>query len=211
MKSVLVAAVGAAMIIASGASSGAQAAVINFSAAVFGKVTYTGPSLDKSSAIDLDGSALIVGETGADDASGLKHFDMVKVAPSNIVYGLGLGPATLPGSGVVKSWTATDGDEFTETLTTVESVNRGTVNAITVKLSGTVTDTNGIFVNTPIFLILSANQVGGPHTAMSVLFTDTSVVAGVPEASTWAMLALGFAGLGYAGVRRGNTARSLSA
>jgi hypothetical protein len=48
------------MMITLGVSSGAQAAVINFSAAVFGDVTFTGASLDKSSAINLDGSALIV-------------------------------------------------------------------------------------------------------------------------------------------------------
>jgi hypothetical protein len=193
------------MITALGPSSGAHAALINFSAAVFGTVTYTGASLDKSSAINLDDAALVVGEAGVGDASGLQHFDTVAISPSDIAYGLGTGPGTLPGSGVFKTWTATDGDKFTETLTTVDSINRGTPNAITVKLSGTVSDTSGIFVDTPIFLILSANQVGGPHTALSVLFTDTSVVAGVPEASTWAMMGLGFAGLGYAASRRRKT------
>jgi hypothetical protein len=33
----------------------------------------------------------------------------------------------------------------------------------------------------------------------------------VPELSTWAMMALGFAGLGYAAFRRGAKARALAA
>lgn len=188
-----------------GASSGAHAALINFSAAVFGDVTFTGRSLDKSSAIDLGDSTLVVGETGVGDDSGLKHFDTVAISPSDIVFGLGTGPGTLPGSGVIKSWTATDGDAFTETLTEVDSINRATSNAITVKLSGTVSDADGIFVDMPIFLILSANQVGGSGTAMSVLFTDTTKIGVVPEAPTWAMMGLGFAGLGYAASRRRKT------
>jgi PEP-CTERM motif len=205
MRNTLVAALGAAIITTFGVSSGAHAALINFSAAVFGTVTYTGASLDTSNSINLDGSALVVGETGVGDDSGLKHFDTVAISPSDIVYGSETGPGTLPGSGVFKTWTTTDEDKFTETLTTVDSINRGTTNAITIRLSGTVSDTSGIFVDTPIFLILSANQVGGPHTALSVLFTDTSVVAGVPEASTWAMMGLGFAGLGYTASRRRKT------
>jgi hypothetical protein len=211
MRNTFVAAVGAAVLMSLGLSSGAEAAVINFSAAAFGAITYTGPSLDKSSAINLGSSALIVGETGKNDASGLAHFDTVAITPSDIVFGSGTGSSTLPGAGVVKSWTATDGDKFTETLTTVDSINRMTPNAITVDISGTVSDTAGIFVNTPVFLILSANQVGGPGTAMNVLFTDTSVVAGVPETSTWAMMALGFAGLGFAGFRRRKASSALSA
>ena len=205
MRNTLVAALGAAMIAAFCPNSSAHAALINFSLGVFGAVTYTGTSLDQSSSIELGDSTLIVGETGVGDDSGLKHFDIVAISPSDIAYGPGTGPGALPGAGVFKTWTATDGDKFTETLTTVDSINRGTPNAVTVKLSGTVSDTSGVFVDTPIFLILSANQVGGPHTAISMSFTDTSVVAGVPEASTWAMMGLGFAGLGYAASRRRKT------
>lgn len=211
MKSSVPAALGAVMF-AFGLTSNAQAAVINFSAAVFGHATYTGASLDTSTAIDLDDSSLVVGETAHDDASGLKHFDIVTLSPTFITYGSGAGPGALPGAGVIKSWVGATGDAFTETLTTVESINRGTPNAITVKLSGTVSDTAGDFVDTPVFLILSANQVGGPGTALSVLFTDTTLVAAVPETSTWVMMALGFAGLGLAAARRRKaTTVSLSA
>ncbi len=37
---------------------------------------------------------------------------------------------------------------------------------------------------------------------MGVITTITSVTPSVPEPSTWAMMLLGFAGLGYAGFKR---------
>jgi hypothetical protein len=198
MKCSVVAALGAA-VLALGLSSAAQAAVIDFSVGVFGGMpSYTGASLDQSSAFDLDSATLLVEETGVGDESGLKHFDTVTVTPHDIAYGSGAGPAMLPGSGVTKSWTATDGDMFTETLTMVDSINRGTTNAITVTLSGTVSDTAGVFVGTPIFLIFSANQAGGPAHTISATFTDTTNIGAIPETSTWGMMALGFGALGYA-------------
>lgn len=72
-------------------------------------------------------------------------------------------------------------------------------------MSGTVSDTFGLFVDVPIFLILSANQVGAAGSALSVTFTDTTEIGGVPEASSGAMMALGFGALGYAASRRGKT------
>ena len=202
MKSSVVAALGAA-VFAFGLSSAAQAAVIDFSVGLFGGMpSYKGDSLDQSSAFDLDSATLLVEETGVGDASGLKHFDTVTVTPPDLMYGLGTGASMLPGSGVTKSWTATDGDKFTETLTMVDSINRKTTNAITVTLSGTVSDTASVFVDTPIFLIFSANQAGGPGHAISAMFTDTTNIAPIPETSTWAMMALGFGALGYAASRR---------
>jgi hypothetical protein len=38
---------------------------------------------------------------------------------------------------------------------------------------------------------------------------QTEVKSAVPEPSTWAMMLLGFAGLGYAGFRKGRSARSI--
>jgi hypothetical protein len=202
MKSSVVAALGAA-VFAFGLSSAAQAALIDFSVDVLGGMTgYTGPTLNASTAFNLDGAGLVVAETGVGDESGLKHFDTVTVTPPDIMYGAGTGPSMLPGSGVTKSWTATDGDMFTETLTTVDSINRGTTNAITVTLSGTVSDTAGVFADTPIFLIFSGNQAGGPGHAIVATFTDTTNIGAIPETSTWAMMALGFGALGYAASRR---------
>jgi hypothetical protein len=202
MKSFLIAAFSAAMLAPLGLSSGAEAAIINFSAAAFdGAPTYTGASLDQSDSLNLDGTTLLVGDTGPGDASGLSQFDPIAIIPPNIVYGFGTGPGVLPGSGIDKIWVGDTGDKFTETLTTIDSINRMTPDAITIKLSGTVSDTAGIFVDVPIFLILSATQVGGAGSALTITFTDTTEVGGVPEASTWAMMALGFAALGYAAFR----------
>jgi hypothetical protein len=39
---------------------------------------------------------------------------------------------------------------------------------------------------------------------------EFSLGSGVPEPSTWAMMALGFAGLGYAGFRRNSKVRALA-
>jgi hypothetical protein len=124
-----------------------------------------------------------------------------------VVYGSGSGPGDL-GTDVVKKWTGADGDVFTETLTAILSINRGTLNAITVDLVGTVSDTNGLFVGTPVQFIFSANQVGGPGTSISSGFTNTTTVIPIPEPATWVVMGLGFAALGYAAVRRSSKDRS---
>jgi PEP-CTERM motif len=206
MKSSVVAALGAA-VFAFGASSAAQAAMINFGIAVFGATpTYTGTSLNASTAFDFGDATLLVSEVGPGDDSGLIHkVSTVHISPSDIVYGAGTGSTTLPGSGVTKTWTGSTGDMFTETLTTVDSINRLTPNAITVTLSGTVSDTDGIFTDAPIFLILSASQAGGPPSTVLALMTDTTTIGAIPEASTWAMMALGFGAFGYAAARRRKT------
>jgi hypothetical protein len=41
-----------------------------------------------------------------------------------------------------------------------------------------------------------------------VQFSAASIPPSIPEASTWAMMILGFVGLGYVGYRRGNAARA---
>ena len=206
MRYSTVAALAAAMMTL-GASFAAQAALINFGVTVIGGTpAYTGASLDQSTAFDLDKATLLVSEVGHDDASGLiPKVDIVSISPSDIVYGGGTGPVALPGSGVTKTWTGKTGDVFTETLTTVDSINRLTPNAITLTLSGMVSDTDGVFTDAPIFLILSANQAGGPPGAVLALMTDTSTISGIPEASTWGMMAIGFGAFGCAAYRRRKT------
>ncbi|HEY1781228.1 MAG TPA: PEP-CTERM sorting domain-containing protein [Roseiarcus sp.] len=195
----------AAFIATVGVSTSAQAALIDFgvSALVGSDLSYTGGSLDASTAFDFDGAPLAVTSVGAGDASGLEQFaapfntaDMfVSLSPTDIMYGTG----TL-GTPVMKTWTAGNGDVFTEMLTAVKQIDRSTPNAITVTLTGTVSDSAGVFNGTPVAFILSADQVRGPGGAISAGFTNTSTT--VPEPATWVMLALGFAGLGYAAVRR---------
>jgi hypothetical protein len=115
----------------------------------------------------------------------------------------------IPGGDVLKTWTGiVNGmsDSFSETLTTVVDIDRSTMNAITVTLTGLLSDSEGLFVDTPVSLILGANQVGGAGKAISSSITNTA--SNVPEPSTWVMMALGFIGLGYAAVRRGSRDRS---
>ena len=113
---------------------------------------------------------------------------------------------------ITKSWTGiVDGksDMFKEILSDVKSINRGTDDAITVVLTGEVTDGLGIFNMTPAIMELAATQIGGPGAAISVSLTNFATVSsGVPEPSTWVMMGLGFIGLGYAAVRRSSKDRS---
>lgn len=205
MKRSVIAALGAALIATIGVSSAARAGVIDFGVMVIGgTITYTGTTLEDSTALDIDDALLIVSGVKPGDSSGLAAGDTVSIfAPTapftNIIYGTSpLSPE------VVVSWTGSNG-AFTETLTTVQSINRGSTDAITVTLSGTVLGPG--FDNTPISLILSANQDGGPGNITTATFTNSTMV--IPETSTWMMMALGFGALGYAASRRRRTKISM--
>ena len=209
MKCSLVAALGAALIAAPGGNSAAQAGILDFGVtAIGGPLTYTGSDLENSRALDFDDATLLVVNIGSGDDSGLSLFDTVSVfAPSppdtDIKYGSGTGSSPLTPE-VVLSWTGSHG-AFTETLNTVEAIarNPSIPDSISVTLTGTVTAGPG-FIGTPVTLILSANQAGGPGDAVSASFTDMSARS-IPETSTWAMMALGFGALGYAASRRRKT------
>jgi hypothetical protein len=208
MKSAFAATLGAAALVTVGASSAAQAAIVNFGFGAFdGSIQYTGTSLGDSTALDLDQSFLVVMEINAGDASGLALFDEVSLtaptAPSSseIIYGSTPGPLV---ADVILSWTAGT-DTFTETLTAVKSiVTMPSVNPnfIAVSLTGTLTDTGGVFTDSPVLLMFTANQAGGAGQTVTVSFTNTSRVSSIPETSTWAMMALGFGALVYAASRR---------
>jgi hypothetical protein len=172
--------------------------------AALGMVLYTGATLDSSTAFDLDTSTFTVSAVGATDASGLAVGDTIPVSPTDIVYGSrSSGTLSTP---VVKTWTSLG--TFDETLTDVEAINRASANPITIDLAGTITGPD--FFAEPAFLILSANQAGGPGSAISASLTNTSMTGAsailfplmIPEPSTWAMMLIGFAGLGFAGYRR---------
>jgi hypothetical protein len=100
----------AAVIASVVATSGTQAAVINFAVAVLdgAALGFAGASLDKSSAFNFDGASLLVSSLSAGDASGLVPFpgspSTVMPAPFNVVYGSGTGAGPL-GADVVKKWT----------------------------------------------------------------------------------------------------------
>ena len=201
---IVVPALAAAFIATLGAGSAAQAALIDFSAvalcpATCTGITYTGPTLQASTALDLDGSEWHVSTfVPPGDPSGLAFGDLFTVTPTSATYGSLTGPGldiTL-GTPIVKTWTGTAGP-FTETLTTLNEIDRGT-NTIAFFLTGTVT--GGVFHDAPAQMQFSLTQAGGPGNVVSASLTNFA--SNVPEPSTWVMMGLGFAALGYAAVRR---------
>ncbi|HEY5205738.1 MAG TPA: PEP-CTERM sorting domain-containing protein [Roseiarcus sp.] len=210
MKRSVIAAASAAAIAMLAASSAAEAATIDFGVTSFdGSITFLGgASLDQSTTLDLDLSFLVVNEISPGDQSGVTLLDVVSLTAntspvsSQIIYTSGPGPL---GAVVTLSWVATSGpgigDVFTETLNTVAAINRAVTDQIGLKLTGTVSDNGGSFMNVPITLNLTASQSMG---LIDVEFTNatTSVTPSIPEPSTWVMMAIGFGALGYAGFRR---------
>jgi hypothetical protein len=189
---VVVPALAAAFIATVGASSAAQAAIIDFSFVALGNgVTASPTPLQDATSLNLDDASILVSSTRAGDASGLSPGDALSISPMDINFAAV--SATDP---VTKSWTGTNGS-FTETLTTVSSVDRTSPNAVTWDLTGFVNGPG--FVHTPVTMIIDATQAGGPGNVISVSGSNSSVI---PEPSTWVMMLLGFAGLGYAAVRR---------
>jgi hypothetical protein len=61
------------------------------------------------------------------------------------------------------------------------------------------------------FVIVGGKSVDvGPATDLGTVFTFTNVTNTVPEPSTWAMMALGFAGLGFLGYRKTRSGNALA-
>jgi PEP-CTERM motif len=225
MKRSGLAALGAAVITTFAASSAARAVTINFGfAAGDGSKTYTGTSLQESSALDLDGATMLVLGIGSGDASGLAFGDVINLGntlPPSATHIISYGDPTVPvppggrplGFDVILTWPispAPGADVFTETLTTVVSINRAMADQIGVTMTGTITDTTGLFSAsdpTPVELIMTASQAGGGPGGdfIGVEFTNKSFEApptSIPEPSTWVMMGLGFGALGYAASRQ---------
>ena len=163
MKRSVVALLGTAMIVALGASSAAQAAIIGFGFGAFDGRSTTPVQAWTYRPHDLDQARLLVMEVIPGDSSGLAVLDEVKLSAltsppsSNIIYGFGTGPGPL-GADVILSWTGGT-DTFIETLTTVKSIDRTTTDEIGVTLSGTLSDTNGLFTDSPALLMLTPTKI----------------------------------------------------
>ena len=213
MKRSVIAALGAAIIAMLGASSATHAAAINFNfSALDGSILHDGTSLSNSTYLDFVGAIELVTSLGLGDASGLNENDTITLTgettptTSNaIIYGSTPGPL---GADVVLTWPMVVGagvDRFTETLTTVKSiVTLPSVDPdfIGVTLTGTLSDSNGLFNDAPVTLMFTATQAGANIPSVAFSNSTQGVTPSIPESSTWVMMALGFGALGYAGFRR---------
>ena len=198
---IVVPALAAAFIATVGASSAAQAARIDFAFVALGNGISAAPTpLQDATSLNLGDASIVASGTLAGDASGLSPGDALSISPTDINFA-----AVSAADPVTKSWTGTNGS-FTETLTTVSSVDRTSPNAVTWDLTGTVT--GGAFHNVPVSMIIDATQSGGPGAVISVSGTNSS--AAIPEPSTWVMMALGFAGLGFLGYRKTRSDNALA-
>ncbi len=180
-----------------------QAATIQIDFGVIpvgGMPSFTGASLDTSTAFNFGGGSYVVNQIGAGDQSTLAFLDPVSL--TNITYGPGnVGALT---DNLVKSWTTNEGT-FTETLTSFIA-NRGSPNALTLLLAGTLTGPGG--VNQNAFAILSANQVGS---AVDWSLTNTSALLATPLPAALPLFASGLGALGLLGWRRKRKAAPLAA
>ena len=183
-------------------SAQASTITINFGVIpIGGTPSYTGTSLDQSTAFNFGGGSFLVNQIGTGDQSTLALFDTINLTNPN--YGSG-NVGSLTGD-VTKSWTTVAGT-FTETLTSF-IINRGTPDAITLVLAGTLTGPGGI--NQDAFAILNANQVGGPGFAVNWSLTDTSSLSGTPLPAALPLFATGLGALGLLARRRKRKAASV--
>jgi hypothetical protein len=212
MRCSATAALGAAAIAMLGASSATHAAAVNFDFSAFdASILHDGTSLSDSTFLDLDDALELVTSVVPGEASGLNEGDAITLAGATsptlsnaIIYGSGPGPL---GANVILSWPMASGpgvDAFTETLTTVTTIVTAPSDPdfIGVTLTGTITDSMGLFMNAPVVLLFTATQAGANIPSVAFSNSTTSVTPSIPEPSTWVMMALGFGVLGYAGFRR---------
>jgi PEP-CTERM motif len=179
--------------------SGAQAQVVDFGGVAFGSVSFTGATLDSSTAFDFDTSALKVSAVGGADVSGLAVNDAITVSPTDMMYGSGSsGTRSAP---IMTMWTNGIGT-FEETFTDVESVDRGSANAITIDLAGN--DHRSRLLGCVGLLDVVRQPDWRPGATISASFTNTTMTGEsatlppppvIPEPSTWAMMLLGFVAL----------------
>jgi len=111
---------------------------------------------------------------------------------------------------VINLGTITTSDSGSTTYTSGETLQIEFIvpAPLTYKYASTLTDSS---TSPPIVFTSNSSGVGSPAevvetfkvTGVSGPFNFSVVTSGVPEVSTWAMMLLGFAGLGFAGYSRG--------
>jgi hypothetical protein len=195
--------IGLAALLASSCLSGAaHANTLDFAVNPTATTTYTGSTLDTSTALILGSGTLLVGTVGLTDQSGLTAFSStITISPLTLTYGSTTGVQSTPlATDITKSWSDTLGN-FTETLTTIDYIGRGAPNAIVVILEGLLT--NPDLTTTQVFFELNANQVGGPGHSVNWSGTQSTTNPNpVPLPAAFPLFATGLGALGLLGWRR---------
>ena len=194
----------------------ANANTIDFGLISFGTATYTGASLDKSTAFNVSGSTLFVNAVGGSDQSGLANGDaLVSISPTNIQYGSGSGNLSVAlVASLTKSWTIPSGPfvgAYTEVLSTVDNINRSSLNTVAVLIEGLINGPG--FTNQQVFLLLNANQAAGPGVgnAINWSLTESSTNPFLNPTPLPAALPLFAGGLGVIGLLARRRKRKVAA
>jgi hypothetical protein len=182
----------------------AQAALMDFSLnpATTATPSYTGSTLDTSTAFNLGALTAVVGTVSGSDTTGAVSGESVSFSTASFTYGSGTG-GTSPIS-LTKTFAGTGGT-YTETLTSVEVTSRATANQINLELFGVLNGPAGSgFVNTPAGLLLSATQAGGTTFAVSWSGTELSNPPNnpTPLPAALPLFASGLGALGLLGWRK---------
>jgi hypothetical protein len=182
----------------------AQAALMDFSLnpAPSATPSYTGSTLDTSTAFNLGALTAVVGTVAGSDTTGAVSGETVTFSTAAFTYGSGTG-VTSPIS-LTKTFAGTGGT-YTETLSLVEVTSRATANQINLELFGVLNGPAGSgFVNTPAGLLLSATQAGGTNFAVSWSGTELSNPPNnpTPLPAALPLFASGLGALGLLGWRK---------
>jgi hypothetical protein len=187
----------------------AQAAQMDFSIGFFGGTpSYTGASLDLSTAFNLGGGTYQVSGVGSGDTTGIIAGAILSILPASFSYGSGTGSLVGLSTNVIKTFTV-GVNTFTETLSSIVVTSRSSANQINLELLGVLNGPG--FVNTPAGFLLSATQSGGPGAtacsghlcAVSWSATEQSNPPGfTPLPAALPLFASGLGALGLLGWRR---------
>lgn len=134
----------------------------------------------------------IISSGGYDFGSiGFSQFD-IKVTPSQIIL-------TPENAGGLGGFGGTFNGFDIQDLTSSDAIT-----SVSLATSGGLLTAGLTFDSHDVIVNLSGSDITGP---IVVDFATGGVTGGVPEASTWAMMLLGFAGIGLAGYRRQKAAK----
>jgi hypothetical protein len=176
------------------------------SASTPGSAVYSTPALDSYEGNIISGSdffPLDLGATSADFAKAGTKPIYLYISETGVTYGASNVPFTIGFNegGLAKGWSVTE-TVFTDPTDAVYAKTTMLASATFGPGGGSALDTvtSPVPFGTP-FSVTEEIAIT-PGSANGNDLSTVSVTTTIPEASTWAMMTLGFAGLGYAAFRR---------